>query len=129
MVRGAALMLLRQYRRCTQNRLAELSGISKATISAYERGLQEIGEANRRRMLRALGLPSRAWEATVRHVEWLEWLAARNDLLEEGALPEDVGEEDLAVLRREVGRVAEAAGRDRERQVGTLLEIFAHLLS
>lgn len=128
LVRGAALVLLRQYRRYTQNRLAELSGISKATISAYERGLQEIGETNRRRMLKALRLPSRAWEATVRHVEWLDWLSARSGG-GRGEAPESAGVDDLEAIRLEVERIAEAAGREREREVGTLLQLFAHLLS
>lgn len=128
LVRGAALVLLRQYRRYTQNRLAELSGISKATISAYERGLQEIGETNRRRMLRALRLPSRAWEATVRHVEWLDWLSARS-AGGSGEAAGSAGADDLRAIRQEVERIAEAAGREREREVGTLLQLFAHLLS
>ena len=140
MTRSKALRLLREHRDFTQKRLADASGINKATISDYERCKREIGPENLRRMLDALGWTTRAWEATLRHVEWLDWLLAR----ERGAGGEESGSRwpppgvpsqpawstdlgDPAVLRNEVARIAELAGRERERRVTALLELVAHL--
>ena len=72
--RARALAVLRIYRGMSQRDLARLSGVNKATISNYEQGKQAIGPDNLDAMLRALGLSDRAWEATVRHVQWIDHL-------------------------------------------------------
>lgn len=74
--RARALAMLRTYRGTTQERLARCSGVSKATISQYERGRAEIGHANLAAVLGALEVPGRAWESTVRHIAWLDHLSA-----------------------------------------------------
>jgi len=73
------LEILRTYRRMTQWRLAELSGINKATISAYERGHMAIGSDRLAALLGGLGLSTRAWETTLRHVQWLNYLTERSE--------------------------------------------------
>ena len=72
--RARALAVLRIYRNMSQRDLTRLSGVNKATISNYEQGKQAIGPDNLDAMLRALGLSDRAWEATVRHVQWIDHL-------------------------------------------------------
>ncbi len=72
--RGRALAVLRIYRGMSQRDLARLSGVNKATISGYEQGRLAIGPDNLEKMLPALGLSDRAWEATVRHVQWIDHL-------------------------------------------------------
>ena len=72
--RARALAVLRIYRGVSQRDLAQLSGVNKATISGYERGKLEIGPENLEKMLSALDLSDRAWEATVRHVQWIDHL-------------------------------------------------------
>ncbi len=125
--RGAgarALSFLRELRGHTQKTLAKASGLHNATISSYERGRRAIGERNLESLLDALGLPLRAWEATVRHIEWLDWLVQRRRDAE-GVLPGASLEEPLgADLHREVTRVAEAAGREREQTVTRVLDLL-----
>lgn len=109
--RGKALRFLREYRGLTQRRLASLSGANKASVSDYERGIREIGAANLDRLLRGLEISPRAWESTVRHMEWLAWLDVRN--------------QEPAVSFAELGkRIAELFGRHREQEVSLYLEIL-----
>jgi transcriptional regulator with XRE-family HTH domain len=116
--------MLRSFARLTQRELARRSHVSKPTISAYERGLQEIGPSTLRRLLEALELPSRAWCETVSFVERLEYLASRHGRPVARAT-------DLQSLQREADALAETFGRDRERQTAGLLdfalEAMAHL--
>jgi len=136
-IRSRALGILREYRGFTQRRLADASGVNKATISSYERGRQEIGAQNLDQILRALGLSERAWEATLRHVEWLDWLAHRRErTAERGAPGPEVaarqGSErspDDRDLHRWISRVAEAAGRERERTLESILELLLRSLA
>jgi transcriptional regulator with XRE-family HTH domain len=93
--------MLRAFRGISQKALAEAAGINKATVSDYERGQQEIGPENLSRLLAGLGVDDRAWEATVRHVRFLDHLV-------------DGG----GVLDREALRLAEQVSRDFE--VGAL---------
>jgi len=126
-----ALSFLREMQGYTQKMLAEASGIHNATISAYERGRRTIGERNLRNMLEALGLPVRAWDATVRHIEWLDWMARRRKEARDEASPSEgfelalaMGTADGSDLRREIEHVAEAAGREREQTVTRVLELL-----
>ncbi len=139
LARSKALVLLRAYRGFSQRRLEAATGINKATISGYETGRLEIGQANLVRMLEGLGWNRRAWEATLRHVEWLEWLFARDrgspdevETIASGSAPAPGSPSELTEiggLRREIERIAELAGRDKERRISTLLEAVARLLT
>lgn len=140
---GTALMILRTYRGLTQKRLAEISEINKSTVSSYERGQRGLGGTNLERLLEAMELPIRAWESTLRHVRWLQWLtedvdtppehrdgepatAASPGELTDRGLPEpsEAGDE----LQREIRRIAELAGREREMKVARVLELMARFL-
>jgi len=128
--RARALAFLREMRGYTQKKLAEASGIHNATISSYERGKREIGDRNLETVLLALGLPLRAWDATVRHIEWLDWLARRRKEANEMALQAEglglasaAGKASDLDMRREIEHVAEAAGREREQTVTRVLEL------
>lgn len=139
---GTALMILRTYRGLTQKRLAEISQINKSTISSYERGQRSLGGTNLERLLEAMELPLRAWESTLRHVRWLRWLTEDLDAPlgswegEPAAPtpgevtdrsrpgPEATGDD----LYREIHRIAELAGREREMKVARVLELMARFL-
>ncbi len=139
LARSKALVLLRAHRGFSQRRLAAATGINKATISGYETGRLEIGQANLVRMLEGLGWNRRAWEATLRHVEWLEWLFARDrgqpdevETIASGSAPAPGSPSELTEicgLRREIERIAELAGREKERRISILLEVVARLLT
>jgi len=107
------LEILRTYRRMTQWRLAELSGINKATISAYERGHMAIGSDRLAALLGGLGLSIRAWETTLRHVRWLNYLAEKSASLEQN--PTD---EDLDLFTERIGRGLERAATDLLKLLG-----------
>jgi len=133
-------MLLRTYRALTQKRLAELSGVNKATISSYEHGRQPVGGTNLERLLDAMELPLRAWESTLRHVEWLRWLGAspdrqlhaRGHCAAEAPLSGEVtdrADPEISMdLRQEIRRIAELAGREREMKISRVLEIMTQFL-
>jgi len=137
---GTALMLLRTYRALTQKRLAELSGVNKATISSYEHGRQPVGGTNLERLLDAMELPLRAWESTLRHVEWLTWLATTPDPSVTGhdlgpgpdgkpcEVTDRAAPESSENLRCEIRRIAELAGREREMKIARVLEMMAQFL-
>jgi len=137
---GTALMILRTYRALTQKRLAELSGVNKATISSYEHGRQPVGGASLERLLDAMELPLRAWESTLRHVEWLRWLGASPDRQlharghsaaetePSGEVTDRAGPEISMDLRQEIRRIAELAGREREMKIARVLEIMTQFL-
>ena len=110
--RARALAVLRIYRNMSQRDLARLSGVNMATISNYEQGKQAIGPDNLDAMLRALGLSDRAWEATVRHVQWIDHLrgAAAGDV--------DTGTAQAFLL-------AETIAREIERGVSAVLREVA----
>jgi transcriptional regulator with XRE-family HTH domain len=95
----------------TQRELARAAGVSKATISAYERGRQPIGPENLSTLLDALEVAPRAWEATVRHVTWVDHLST--------------GDSD--VLEAEALRLAESVARDFELSVSALLRLMLTL--
>ena len=107
--RARALAVLRIYRGMSQKDLARLSGVNKATVSGYERGKLAIGPDNLEAMLAALGLSERAWDATVRHVQWLDHLRIH----EAGAYGD--GSE------RQVLLLAETIAREIERGVSAVL--------
>lgn len=109
---GRILAVLRGLRGFTQRQLAEAAGMNKTAISDYETGKRPIPEPRRQRILAALGLPLRAWDDTVRHVEWLAWLAGE-------------GPGGASDRRSEIQRIAETAGRDLERHLGDLLQVLA----
>lgn len=119
---GHALRMLRQHRELTQSQLAEISGVSRAAISDFERGEREPGPESLKRLLGALEMPERAWEDTVRHLEWIEWLGARghrnNGLGVAGAVGPEGSDRD-----RVIERVAESACRDLERHVVDILSL------
>lgn len=102
-----ALTTLRTDCRLTQKALAEASGIHNATISSYERGHRPVGPENLTALLRAMGLPPRAWEATVRHYRWLDYLS--------GASADELPTIEV---------VAESFGREVERHVVALLRVL-----
>jgi len=102
-----ALRTLRQYRGLTQKGLAELSGVHNATISAYERGQRSIGSDNLTALLAGLGIPERAWEATVRHIRWLDFFTQAK----RGA-DEPVTETDFDLFAETVGRDVEQSALD-----------------
>ncbi|MGD2116440.1 MAG: helix-turn-helix transcriptional regulator [Acidobacteriota bacterium] len=137
------LAVLRAYRRVSQRGLARRTGVHHATISQVERGKRTLGEADRQRLLAGLELPERAWETVESLVEWLDWLAERYEAgapeggasgaaRGAGAIGRD-GEErarpDLGAQRREADRLAETAGRERQRQVAELLDFLIVLNS
>jgi transcriptional regulator with XRE-family HTH domain len=136
-IRSRALSMLRGYRGFTQRRLADASGVNKATISSYERGRQEIGAQNLDQILEALGLSVRAWDATLRHVEWLDWLTRRRDLTGDrgptGREPAAREVDDRRLEDRDVdwriAHIAEAAGRERERTVEGILDLLLRSLA
>jgi hypothetical protein len=115
------------------------------TISHYERGRRSLDEADRQRLLAGLELPERAWEAVESVVDWLDWLARRYEADGlDGRRPRgdsrgtDAGGETVAGLRdlsepearrREADRLAETAGRERQRQVAELLDFLIALNS
>jgi len=107
-----ALRTLREYRGLTQKRLALLSGISKTTISDYERGQMAISSEKLVALLGGLGLSTRAWETTLRHVQWLDYLEERSQSPEQRPRDEDL---DL---------YAEGIGRDLERAATDLLKLL-----
>jgi transcriptional regulator with XRE-family HTH domain len=137
---GTALMILRTYRGLTQKRLAEIARINKSTLSSYERGQRGLGGTNLERLLEAMELPLRAWESTLRHVRWLEWLTAgpadrstgpESDPPPSGEVTDralsgrtETGED----LQHEIQRIAELAGREREMKVARVLELMARFL-
>lgn len=133
-------MILRTYRGLTQKRLAEVSGINKSTISSYERGRRALGGTNLERLLDALEFPLRAWESTLRHVEWLSWLVAAPgqptptrqqgpDAHEPSSELTDRAEPETSEdLHQEIRRIAELAGREREMKIARVLEIMTRLL-
>lgn len=101
------LEALRRSRGLSQRVLSETAGVHKATISKYERGGQIIGQANLSAMLAALEFSPRAWEATVRHFVWLDYLSGRSA-------------DDLPTVEA----VAESFGREVERHVVALLRVL-----
>ncbi|MGD2116032.1 MAG: helix-turn-helix transcriptional regulator [Acidobacteriota bacterium] len=122
---GAVLAVLRAYRRISQRNLARRTGVHHASISRYERGLSALGEKDRCRLLDGLELPEDAWEAVASLVDWLDWLAERHELWVEG---ED-GPGSALDRRRRAGRLAESAGRERQRQFAELLDFLIDLNS
>jgi len=134
--RARALSILREYRGVSQKDLAEAAGVNKTTISAYERGQLRIGPHKLDQVLDALELPMRAWEATLRHLDWLDWLTQRREHSSEplgrGASIQSTdsghtGLDPLAV-RSQVDRIAEAAAREREQFLTAVLELFVELI-
>ncbi len=81
-----ALGMLRAYRGISQRSLAEQAGVNKGTVSGYERGRLAIGPANLEALLAALGVSGRGWDATVRHVQWMDHLEASADARDPEAL-------------------------------------------
>jgi len=107
-----ALRTLREYRGLTQKRLAERSGVHNATISAYERGRRSMGSDNLTALLAGLGIPERAWEATVRHIRWLDFFTQAK----RGA--------DGPVTDADFDLFAETVGRDVEQAALDLLRLL-----
>jgi len=73
-ISARTLAILRTYRDISQRDLAAVCGVNKTTISSYERGQNSIGPERLAALLRGLGLSTRAWETTRRHVQWLNYL-------------------------------------------------------
>ena len=107
--RARALAVLRIYRGMSQRDLARVSGVNKATVSGYERGKLAIGPENLDAMLAALGLSERAWDATIRHVQWLDHLR-----IHEAGVYGDGSERQVLLL-------AETIAREIERGVSAVL--------
>jgi transcriptional regulator with XRE-family HTH domain len=93
----------------SQRDLARVSGVNKATVSGYERGKLAIGPENLDAMLAALGLSERAWDATIRHVQWLDHLR-----IHEAGVYGDGSERQVLLL-------AETIAREIERGVSAVL--------
>jgi len=106
------LAILRTYRAISQRRLAELSGVNKTTVSAYERGQLAIRSEKLAELLEGLGLSTRAWETTLRHVRWLNYLGERSESSQPTPTDEDL---DL---------FTEGLGRDLERAATDLLKLL-----
>lgn len=119
---GPALRMLRQHRQLTQGQLAKISGVSRAAISDFERGKREAGPEALERLLGALELPKRAWQDTVRHIQWIEWLAERRGRNGERGAVETSGPH-AAGRARVIEHVAESACRDLERHLIEILRI------
>ena len=137
---GLVLALLRVYRGVSQKALAQRVGMHHMTISQYERGRRSLAEADRQRLLDGLELPEDAWEAVESVVDWLDWLAERYetgaeerrasgcaDPIQRTGARRDLS--DLVARRREADRLAEAAGRERQRQVAEMLDFLIALSS
>lgn len=135
---GTVLAILRVYRRVSQKELGRRTGIHHVTISQYERGERSVSE--RQRLLEGLELPESAWESVQSVVEWLDWLAQRYEpeQAESGGAGETAtgrrpdGLADLSepsARRREANRLAETAGRERQRQVAEVLDFLIALNS
>ena len=110
--RARALAVLRIYGNMSQRDLAQLSGVNKVTISGYERGKLAIGADNLDALLQALSLSDRAWEATVRHVQWIDHLRAA----QAGGVDTGTGQAFL---------LAEMIAREIERGVSAVLREVA----
>jgi len=102
-----ALETLRRDRGMTQSDLSEASGAHKSTVSICERGERSIAPDKLAAMLNAMAFPPRAWEATVRHFVWLDYLSGAS-----------VG--DLPTAEA----VSESFGREVERHVLALLRVL-----
>lgn len=132
---GRVLVLLRGYRGLSQKELARRTGLHHATVSQYERGRRSIDEEARRRILEALDLPGRAWEAVEGVVEWLDWLSEQRAGLPGvegpvgGAGAEASYEARAGALRHEANLLADEAGRQRQREVAGLLRFLLALSS
>lgn len=108
---AAALRILRALRGVNQKQLARRSGIHHATISAFERGRQTLQPHHLDRLLSALEVTPRAWEATERHVEWIDYLTSA----------------ESAVLDREALMLAESVARSFEMHTAALLHLIEAL--
>ena len=117
-----ALRVLRTYRRLTQQQLAERATVSKATISAYETGKQQIGATSLGLVLEALELPFRAWCDAVGFVGQLDRLSKRSGRLRR--IPPE-----LEPLQREAEALAQSMGWAQERQVAAVLELALEMLT
>ncbi len=115
--RARALAVLRIFREMSQRDLARLSGVNKATISGYEQGRLAIGPDNLEKMLSALGLSDRAWEATIRHVQWIDHLRGAAA----GGLDTGTGQAFLLAetIAREIERGVSAVLREVTRPSGS----------
>lgn len=117
-----ALRVLRAYRGATQRELAERAAVSKATVSAYETGKQQIGPTNLGLLLGALDLPFTAWCDTLGFVDRLELLGSRSDRLHRTP-PE------LRDLQREADALARSIGWAEERRVVGVLDFALDALA
>jgi transcriptional regulator with XRE-family HTH domain len=100
---GPALRLLRIHAGLTQAHLAERSGVSRKTISAYERGSEPDPETLAK-LLRALELPVQAWAETAMLLERLQWLrrvrAQLDSHADDPGSPRSIYEELLDIAKR-----------------------------
>jgi transcriptional regulator with XRE-family HTH domain len=109
--RAAALRMLRGLRHITQRELARRCSIHHATISAFERGRQNLSAHHLERLLSALEVTPRGWEATERHVEWIDYLtSAEGTALDQQSL-----------------MLAESVARSFEMHTGALLHLLEAL--
>jgi len=112
-ISARTLAILRTYRDISQRDLAAVCGVNKTTISSYERGQNSISPERLAALLGGLGLSTRAWETTLRHVQWLNYLAERDQRPEQ--TPTD---EDLDLFTESIGRGLERAATDLLKLLG-----------
>jgi transcriptional regulator with XRE-family HTH domain len=99
--------MLRVFRGVSQKQLAKEIGTHHMSISGYERCRMKIRGSHLERMLPALKISRRAWEATLLHVTWLNQL----------------DDAEASVREGEPGSLAAALTRVIEMQTAVLLHL------
>jgi transcriptional regulator with XRE-family HTH domain len=97
--------MLRVFRGVSQKQLAKEIGKHHMSISGYERGRMKIRGSHLERMLPALKISRRAWEATLLHVTWLNQLDDAEASVREGE-PGSLAGVSVESCVREVRKVA-----------------------
>lgn len=137
---GRTLKALRDESGLSQGQLAELAGCNRSTISAWEKGIRELREDTKSKILDILGLEAKAWQDAERFLRQMDWWRERYRVwsgvaAKRMAADAPAGESTnggappgSADIGHEIARIAEAEARDRERQVTENLELLCRLL-
>jgi len=128
---GRTLKALRDESGLSQGQLAELAGCNRSTISAWEKGIRALREETKRSILDILGLETRAWQDAERFLRLMDWWRERHHVASGAVAKRNADNDQPAIgadIGREIARIAEAEGRDRERHVTEHLELLCRLL-
>lgn len=130
---GRTLKALRDESGLSQGQLADLAGYDRSTISAWEKGIRELREDAKLKILDALGLEAKAWHDAERFLRQMDWWRERHrepagTELRPSRADGDGNDGFAGDIGHEIARIAEAEARDRERHVTEHLELLCRLL-